>query len=223
MAKPDWVTVSPSSGVGAGSFNIVVASNASTSARSGVVTVKTVGGQTHTIEVSQAGKPANSLQGSGVFCGLGISASLFPSGVSQITFCVCLWCSNGSKVPAGHLTLANNIGESFVTGLLSLDFSKVAFNSGVTVKRVVITCNPGSKPWATPFNRCIGSLDYDPGNIAFGTVEDSSGYYSATFVQFSAAELGFNIPTPVPISGETTFVYKGDEEDIPVIGITSLR
>lgn len=133
-----------------------------------------------------------------------------------------LWCSDGRKVPAGHLTLSNNTGETFVTGVLSLDFSKAAFNSGVTVKRVVITCNPGSKPWATPFNRCIGSLDYDPGNIAFGTVENSSDYYSADFVQFSAAELGFNIPTPVPISGETTFVYKGDEEDIPVIGITRL-
>ena len=221
MAKPDWVTVSPSSGVGAGSFNIVVASNTSTSARSGVVTVKTVGGQTHTIEVSQAGKPANSLQGSGVFCYIGISQSVFPSGVSQITFCVSLWCSDGSKVPAGHLTLAKNTGSSFLTGELSLDSSKVAFNSGVTVKRVVITCNPGSEPWATPFNRCIGSLDYDPEGIAFGA-DDSPDTYSATFVQFTSAELGFNIPTPVPISGETTFVYRGENEVLPVIGITSL-
>ena len=222
MAKPDWISFSESSGEGSGNFSILVDKNDSTSARSGVVTIKTISGLTHEIQVSQKGKVANSLQGSGVCCGIGISAVLFPSGVSQITFCVSLWCSNGSKVPAGHVTLSNNTGETFITGLLSLDFSKVAFNSGVTVKRVVITCNPGSEPWATPFNRCIGSLDYDPGNIAFGTVENSSDHYSATFVQFSVAELGFNIPTPVPISGETTFVYKGDEEDIPVIGITRL-
>ena len=56
MAKPDWITVNPSSGKGTGGFNVTFAENPSTSARSGVVTVKTISGLTHEIQVSQAEK-----------------------------------------------------------------------------------------------------------------------------------------------------------------------
>lgn len=220
MAKPDWITVNPVKGKGSGSFNVTFAQNTSTSARSGIITVKTISGLTHDIQVTQAGKPANSLQASGVFCGIEIIKIYVPSGISQITFCVSLWCSNGAKIPAGHMTLTKG-SQTFMTGDLSFDSSKVAFDNGVTVNRVVITCNPGSEPWATPFKKCIGSLDYDPGDMAFGA-EGSSTTYPATFVQFSDAEFGFNIPTPVPISGDTTFVYKGRYvDDFPVINITT--
>lgn len=52
MAKPNWITVNPSSGEGTGSFNVTCAENTSTSARSGVITVRTLGGLTHEIQVS---------------------------------------------------------------------------------------------------------------------------------------------------------------------------
>lgn len=56
MAKPNWITVNPSSGKGAGIFKITFAPNTSTSSRSGIVTVKSLSGLTHEIQVTQAGK-----------------------------------------------------------------------------------------------------------------------------------------------------------------------
>lgn len=56
MAKPNWITVNPSSGTGAGIFTITFAQNTSTSSRSGIVTVKSLSGLTHEIQVTQAGK-----------------------------------------------------------------------------------------------------------------------------------------------------------------------
>lgn len=56
MAKPNWITVNPSSGAGAGIFKITFAQNTSTSSRSGIVTVKSLSGLTHEIQVTQAGK-----------------------------------------------------------------------------------------------------------------------------------------------------------------------
>lgn len=56
MAKPNWITVNPSSGTGSGIFTIIFAQNTSTSSRSGVVTVKSLSGLTHEIQVTQAGK-----------------------------------------------------------------------------------------------------------------------------------------------------------------------
>ena len=56
MAKPNWITVNPSSGTGAGIFNITLAQNTSTSSRSGLVPVKSLSGLTHEIQVTQAGK-----------------------------------------------------------------------------------------------------------------------------------------------------------------------
>lgn len=222
MAKPDWVTVSPSSGVGAGSFNIVVASNASTSARSGVVTVKTVGGQTHTIEVSQAGKPANSIQGSGKFCSIGIEADTFPFGVNQVTFCASIILSGSSQqINAGTLTLTKDKSTEISFGDLSLDSEKISVDSGVYVERILVTCNPGNIPWSTPFNRVTGKLMYDPGNIAFGT-STSSTSHSASFQQPFGYAWGFYISGGVFISGETTLVYK-TPSDLPAILITELR
>lgn len=212
MAKPDWITVNPSSGQGTGHFNVTFAENTSTSPRSGVVTVKTISGLTHEIQVSQEGKAANFLQASGDCCVISVPKSVF--GISiNLTFSVSLWCSDGSKIPAGSVTLINE-GNRVTFGSLSFNLAKTPIGSGVTVNRVVITSNAGS-------TRCTGKLLYNPGDISFGTAE-SSTTHPATFVQFTATELGFNIPTPVPISGETTFVYKGDVEDLPTIQITKL-
>ena len=222
MAKPDWITVNPSSGEGTGSFNVTCAENTSTSARSGVITVRTLGGLTREIQVSQAGKVANYIQGSGVFCGIGLNASVYPAGVSQVTFCVQIILSDGTQIQAGTVTLTKNESEGISTGELSLDSEKIAVNNGVTVKEIGITCNPGSTPWATPFNRCVGTLDNNPENLAFGT-STSSTTHPATFRQFTHAACGFVISNPVPISGDTTFVYKGNLYNIPVIIINELR
>ena len=212
MAKPDWITVNPSSGEGTGSFNVTCAENTSTSARSGVITVRTLGGLTREIQVNQAGKVANFLQASGDCCTISVPKSVFGIPVI-VTFSVSLWCSDGSKIPAGSVTLINE-GNKVAFGSLSFNLAKTPIGSGVTVNRVVITSNAGS-------TQCTGRLLYNPGDISFGTAE-SSITYPATFVQFTNTELGFNIPTPVPISGETTFVYKGDVEDLPTIQITKL-
>lgn len=221
MAKPDWITVNPSSGKGTGSFKVIFAENPSTSARSGVVTVKTISGLTHEIQVSQAGKVANYIQGSGVFCGIGLNASVYPVGISQVTFCAQIILSDGTQIQAGTVTLTKNESEGISIGELSLDSEKIAVNNEVTVKEIIISCNPGSTPWVTPFNRCVGTLDYDPENIAFGT-STSSTTHPATFRQFTNAICGFVISNPVPISGDTTFVYKGNLDDVPVIIINEL-
>lgn len=212
MAKPDWITVNPSSGEGTGSFNVTFAENTSTSARSGIVTVKTISGLTHEIQVSQAGKAVSFLQASGDCCAISVPKSVFGIPL-YVTFSVSLWCSDGSKIPAGSVKLLNE-GNQLASDSLSFNLAKTPIGSGVTVERVVITSNAGS-------TQCIGGLIHNPGDISFGTAE-SYHIYPATFVQFTNTEFGFNIPTPVPISGETTFVYKGDVKDLPVILIKKL-
>lgn len=212
MAKPNWITVNPSSGEGTGSFNVICEENTSTSARSGIITVRTLGGLTHEIQVSQAGKVANSLQASGNCCLIKVPKSVFGI-LIEVTFSVSLWCSNGTKIPAGSVTLTNE-GNNMATETLSFNLAKTPIDSGVTVERVVITSSAGS-------TKCTGRLSYNPGNISFGTAE-SSTTYPATFVQFTDTELGFNIPTPVPISGDTTFVYKGNLDNVPIIIINEL-
>lgn len=213
MAKPNWITVNPSSGEGTGSFNVTCEENTSTSARSGVITVRTLGGLTREIQVSQAGKVANSLQASGGCCYIQILKSVFGILV-EVTFSVSLWCSNGTKIPAGSVTLTNK-GNKMATELLSFNLAKTPIDSGVTVEKIVITSNAGSI-------KCTGKLGHNLVNISFGTAE-SSTTYPATFVQFTDTEFGFNIPTPVPISGETTFVYKGNPDTIPFITIKELK
>lgn len=199
MAKPDWITVNPSLGKGTGSFNVTFAENTSTSARSGVITVRTLGGLTHEIQVSQEGKAANFLQASGDCCVLQVPKSVFGFQMSR-TFSVSLWCSDGSKIPAGSVLLADE-GNNVISEMLSFNLAKTPIDSGVAVERVVITSSEGS-------TKCIGDVGIPPKDMSFGTAE-SSITYPATFVQFTDTELGFNIPTPVPISGDTTFVYKG--------------
>nr|DAL05062.1 MAG TPA: Putative binding domain, N-terminal [Crassvirales sp.] len=222
MAKPDWISFSESSGEGSGSFSILVDKNDSTSARSGVVTIKTISGLTHEIQVTQAGKVANSFQGSGKFCSIGIEASTFPSGVNQVTFCASIILSgNTQQISAGTLTLTKDESTGMSFGDLSLDSEKISVDSGVYVGRILVTCNPGNIPWSTPFNRFTGSLEYDPGNIAFGT-STSSTSYSASFQQPFGYAWGFYIPEKIPISGETTLVYK-TPSNLPAILITEVR
>lgn len=220
MAKPDWITVNPSSGEGAGSFNIIFAENPSTSARSGVVTVKSISGLTHEIQVTQTGKVANFIQGSGKFCSIGVSVSILPDRLSQITFCAQIVLSNGTKVGAGYLTLTTN-GNSVIFGDLTLDSEKLPVNGQANITSIFVTCVPGNEPWTHPFAYCVGRLEYNPGNIAFGVV-GSSQTYSATFEQFSVNTWGFSFSTPIPISGDTTLVYKGNTDNTPAIFIERL-
>lgn len=221
MAKPDWITVNPSSGKGTGGFNVTFAENTSTSARSGVVTVKTISGLTHEIQVSQAGKVENYIQGSGPFCEVGVTADAFPSRVSQVTFCTQIVLSDNTTIKAGTLTLPKNESEGFSFGILSLDSDSMSIGSGLSVKQILITCNPGSTPWDVPFRKVTASLENDPGNIVFGP--DTGVNYLATFAQPELYTAGFNMETPIPIDGDIMLVYKGDSNNLPGIVFTELQ
>lgn len=56
MAKPDWITLDKSSGTGGASVQVTAGANASTSKRSGILTIKTASGLTKTVSVSQEGR-----------------------------------------------------------------------------------------------------------------------------------------------------------------------
>ena len=164
----------------------------------------------------------NSIQGSGKFCSIGIEAGTFPFGVNQVTFCASIILSgNTQQINAGTLTLTKDKSAGISFGDLSLDSEKISVDSGVYVERILVTCNPGNIPWSTPFNRVIGELAYDSGNIAFGT-STSSTSHSASFQQPFGYAWGFYISGGVPISGETTLVYKAPS-DLPAILITELK
>lgn len=62
MAKPSWISVSPSSGTGGGTPNVICQANNGTS-RSGSFTVKTASGLTKTVSLSQAAANLWSIQG----------------------------------------------------------------------------------------------------------------------------------------------------------------
>lgn len=213
MAKPDWITVNPSLGKGKGSFNVTFAENTSTSARSGVVTVKTISGLTHEIQVSQAGKASNFLQASGKFCEVGISNSIFDWGA--ITLCVFVHLTSGTGIKAGYFTLKKDSTQSLSIGELSLNLEKTAVKEGDKIDYISVFCNPGTEPWSTPFNYFVGHAEYMPTNYVFGTT-NSSQTYPATFKQFKKSHWGFIFSTPIPVLGDTTFVYKG-ESDFPAV------
>jgi hypothetical protein len=88
MAKPNWITVNPSSGTGAGIFKITFAQNTSTSSRSGIVTVKSLSGLTHKIQVTQEGKATK----------------------GKITF----RCTTGEEIPQKYVGYSLYIGDSKV-------------------------------------------------------------------------------------------------------------
>ena len=220
MAKPDWITTSPSSGMSGGAFNIIVAENTSTSPRSGIVTVKTISGLTHEIQVSQAGKVENYLEGQGSFCEIGVTADAFPSGISQVTFCAAIILSDDTQVKAGTLTLTKDESTGLSFGTLSLDSEQVSVGSGIGVKQILIFCNPGNKPWASPFRKVTASLENDPGSIVFGP--DIGGVIAATFAQPYLYAAGFNMETPIPIDGDLLLTYKGDPNNLPGIVFTEL-
>lgn len=220
MAKPDWISFSESSGEGSGNFSILVDKNDSTSARSGVVTVKTISGLTHEIQVSQAEKVANYIQGSGPFCEIGVTADAFPSGISQVTFCAAIILSDDTQIDAGTLTLTKNESEGLSFGTLSLDSDSKSIGSGLDVKQILIFCNPGSTPWASPFRKVVASLENDPGNIVFGP--DTGVNSLATYAQPKLYAVGFNMETPIPIDGDILLVYKGDSSNLPGIVFTEL-
>lgn len=220
MAKPDWISFSESSGEGSGNFFILVDKNDSTSARSGVVTVKTISGLTHEIQVSQAGKVENYLEGQGSFCEIGVTADAFPSGISQVTFCAAIILSDDTQVKAGTLTLTKDESTGLSFGTLSLDSEQVSLGSGIGVKQILIFCNPGNKPWASPFRKVTASLENDPGSIVFGP--DIGGVIAATFAQPYLYAAGFNMETPIPIDGDLLLTYKGDPNNLPGIVFTEL-
>ena len=220
MAKPDWISFSESSGEGSGNFSILVNKNDSTSARSGVVTIKTISGLTHEIQVSQAGKVENYIQGSGPFCEIGVTADAFPSGISQVTFCVAIILSDDTQVKAGTLTLTKDESTGLSFGTLSLNSEQVSVGSGIDVKQILIFCNPGSTAWASPFRKVTASLENDPGNIVFGP--DIGVNYLATFAQPYLFAAGFNMNTPIPIDGDILLAYKGDSDNLPGIVFTEL-
>lgn len=218
MAKPDWISFSESSGEGSGSFSILVDKNDSTSARSGVVTIKTISGLTREIQVSQAEKVKNYIQGSGPFCEVGISTDAFPSGLSQVTFCTNIVLSDDTVIKAGTLTLSKDESAGLSFGILSLDSDSMSIGSELSVKQILITCNPGSTPWEVPFRKVTASLENDPGNIVFGP--DIGVNYLATFAQPELYAVGFNMETPIPIDGDIMLVYKGDSNNLPGILFT---
>ena len=209
MAKPDWITVNPSSGKGIGSFNVTFAENTSTSARSGIVTVKTISGLTHEIQVSQAGKVSNFLQASGTFCEVGILNSTFDW--NAITLCISVHLTSGTSIDAGYFILKRDSTQSVSIGDLSLNLEKTAVKEGDKIDYIAVYCKPGTKLGSPPFNYFVGNVEYMPTNYVFGTT-NSSQTYPATFKQFEESHWGFIFSTPIPVSGDTTFVYKGGDD-----------
>lgn len=128
--------------------------------------------------------------------------------------------SDDTQIEAGTLTLTKNESERFSFGTLSLDSDSEPIGNGLSVKQILIFCNPGSTPWASPFRKVVASLENDPGNIVFGP--DTGVDFLATYAQPKLYVVGFNMETPIPIDGNILLVYKGDPSNLPGIVFTEL-
>lgn len=219
MAKPDWITVNPSSGEGTGSFNVICTGNTSTSARSGVITVRTIGGLTREIQVSQAGKAANSIQGSGVLCNIVIPTDAFPTGVSQITVGAVFNMAEDDRIAAGYVTLSTKDAQDGLSiKELSFNCERVSVPKGAEIIGIQLVGYAGPVPWSTLFEYFIGTLTFEPVNMAF-KVAGTTKRYPAIFKQFNQHILGYDFTTPIPISGDTTLVI-ADSEEPPTIRLS---
>lgn len=221
MAKPSWITLSKLSGTGNDTVIITAEKNVSTIPRSGVVIVKTASGLIDAIQVEQEGKVANSIQGAGIFCSVGIASSLLLNTVTDITMCVQLRLSNGTKVEAGRTTLSKG-GSSYLTGFLYLDSEKVSIEGEANIVAISVSCIPGTAAsTAGNFSHFIGNVIQAPGPLNFG-IEGSSATYSVRFVQSTGDIWSFELDQTIPITGDTTLVYKGEADNLPFVEITRL-
>lgn len=217
-----WFTLSKKSGSGNDTIAITAQPNTGTSPRSAVVTVKTAGGLTREIQISQEGNvPINYLKGRGAFCSVGIASSLLPNNVSGITICTQLRLSNGTIVEASRTTLSKG-GSSFLSKFLRLDSEKVPIKGEADIVGISVSCIPGTAASiAKKFPYFIGNLVQAPDPINFG-IQGSSATYSARFIQSTNDTWNFELDQSIPITGDITFVYKGGSVNAPSVEIARI-
>lgn len=135
--------------------------------------------------------------------------------------CVQLRLSNGTKVEAGRTTLSKG-GSSFLTGYLYLDSEKVSIEGKANIVAISVSCIPGTAAsTAGNFSHFIGNVVQAPDPLNFG-IEGSSATYSTRFVQSTGDIWSFELDQIIPITGDTTLVYKGGADNLPAVEITRL-
>lgn len=116
MAKPSWISVSPSSGTGGGTVNVRCDTHTNSgAARSGSITVKTASGLTKTVSLSQAAANLWSIQG---------NVQLINNSGTRVT-------GNFSVTVTTQATSVPSKTFSLFTGYIDTNMSSVSFTGKV--------------------------------------------------------------------------------------------
>lgn len=189
MAKPNWISLSKSSGTGGGSVSVTASTNIETSSRSGTITVRTASGMTKAVSVSQAESAQRYVQGFQdnfyLYNRLGQNMTF-----SKIQFCVLL-CTNGDADDPGEVYCCP-IFETQSSPLVSNTTFSGAMPSTLSVAyRYLYGCG-------------VYAVGLSPSWKRFEFNSGSSGDYSAHIYCNSSMLQGATIPFGEDISYNTS-------------------
>lgn len=227
MAKPDWITLSKSSGTGNDTVTVTAAKNTTGAARSGSITV-TAGGVTKTVSITQE-KIVNSIQGgASLFMTIIVPYSVFISAdVAQLTFQARILLKRSPEIVICEpLKLTrNDRTQQTISGKLDLHSGTVNLADEDYVTAIDVVVYRGGQASGTPYSSIAWVENLDSPSLEFGyynnTPSSATSYATLNSPEQSSIRLSF-MSNQLLVSGETKIVYKGSDLLMPQIEISRL-
>lgn len=226
MAKPDWITLSKSSGTGNDTVTVTAAKNTTGAARSGSITV-TAGGVTKTVSITQE-KIVNSIRGGdSQFMDIIVPYDVFATISLTLTFQALILLRRSSTVvkcaplrlEADERTHKNSIG------FLDLYSSTYELVDEDYVTGIKVFVYAGDQPDGTPCSQIRWEILNDSPNLTFICYNGLSEQTAQAALDFnSEGSIALNfLSNQLPVSGETVIEYNGNALERPRIQIVALK
>lgn len=226
MAKPDWITLSKSSGTGNDTVTVTAAKNTTGAARSGSITV-TAGGVTKTVSITQE-KIVNSIRGNASqFMDIIVPYDVFTTISLTLTFQAQILLSRSSTVVTCEPLRINaderTQKDSF--GVLDLYSSTYDLVDEDYVTGIEVFVYAGNQPDGTPCGQIRWGILNDSPNLTFRCYNGLSGQTSqATLGSNYGRSIALNfLSNQLPVSGETVIEYNGNALERPSVRIVALK
>lgn len=227
MAKPDWITLSKSSGTGNDTVTVTAAKNTTGAARSGSITV-TAGGVTKTVSITQE-KIVNSIRGGdSQFMKISVPYSVFTSADAvELTFQARILLEGISEiVTCEPLKLTRNDRTQQASGgRLDLYSGTVNLADEEYVEAIDVVVYRGGQANGTPYSTVRWTENSGLPVLTFGYYNDTPSSATSNATLDSSVEGSIRLSfmsNRLLVSGETVIVYKGTDLSMPQIEISKL-
>lgn len=223
MAKPDWITLSKSSGTGNDTVTVTAAKNTTGAARSGSITV-TAGGVAKTVSITQE-KIANSIRGgASQFMKIKVPYNVFTSADEvELTFQARILLERSAEIVECEplRLIRNDRTQEASGGVLDLYSSTVTLADEDYVTAIDVVVYRGGQASGTPCSFINWTENNGLPDLSFGYYGRSSSATSTATLNSSgqgSIRLSF-ASNQLLVSGETVIAYKGTNLSMPQIEI----